>query len=168
LTEFVRDRVLFHVTVSKPYKQAFVAGETIDIGANDNPYFQFYEGSREYAVYDNGNMVNVKAVHWLRLVRDGKIAPHPGILPAIALEVAQHDVMLSRELLMEGNDPLSQARDAIARGADPAAVKQSAPPRVFALEQIPVAFMLSVSQETDDVTTLVVSGANTLDADVTL
>jgi hypothetical protein len=133
LTEFVRDRALFHVTVSKPYKQAFVAGETIDIGANDNPYFQFYEGSREYAVNDNGNMVNVKAVHWLRLVRDGKIAPHPGILPAIALEVAQHDVMLSRELLMEGNDPLSQARDAIARGADPAAVKQSAPPRVLRL-----------------------------------
>ena len=101
LTELVRDTALFHVTVTKPYKQAFAAGQAVKIGADDNPFFRFYEGAREYPIVDNGNMVNVKAVQWLRLVRDGQIAPHPGILPAIALEVAQHYVMLSRELIME-------------------------------------------------------------------
>lgn len=101
MTELVRDKTLFHVTITKLYKQALVVGQAINIGANDNPYFQFYEGAREYPINDNGNMVNVKAVRWLRLVRDGQIAPNPGILPAIALEIAQHYVMLSRELIME-------------------------------------------------------------------
>ena len=101
LTEFVRDRALFHVTVTKPYKQAFASGQNVHIGASDNPFFQFYEGARSYPVNDNGMMVNVKAVRWLRLVRDGLIAPHPGILPTIALEIAEHYVMLCRELIME-------------------------------------------------------------------
>nr|WP_256468909.1 DUF2441 domain-containing protein [Bradyrhizobium sp. 76] len=83
-------------------------------------------------------MVNVKAIRWLSLVREGQIAPHAGVLPAIALEVAQHYVMLSRELIMEdirlnefggkppsrqrclyASDTLSEAKHWQSRLADP-------------------------------------------------
>lgn len=101
VVDAVSNRRLFHVTVTKPYKQAFTAGQIIEIGVIENPFFRFYESAREYPINDNGNLVIVKAIRWLSLVRQGQIAPHPGILPSIALEVAQHYVMLSRELIME-------------------------------------------------------------------
>ena len=56
---------LFHVTVTKPYKQSFAANQVVRIGDAYNPFFQFYEGSREYPITHNGALVNVKAIAWL-------------------------------------------------------------------------------------------------------
>jgi hypothetical protein len=101
MVEQVTDRKLYHVTVAKPYKQPFTAGQAVRIGDTNNPFFQFYEGSREYPITHNGAMVNVKAVAWLRQVRDGTINTSPDILARIGTEVAIHYVMLCRELIME-------------------------------------------------------------------
>jgi Protein of unknown function (DUF2441) len=101
MVEQVTDHKLYHVTVAKPYKTPFVADQVERIGETYNPYFQFYEGAREYPITHNGAIVNVKAVSWLRQVRDKIINTSPEILARIATEVSMHYVMLARELIME-------------------------------------------------------------------
>jgi hypothetical protein len=100
MVEQVKDRKLYHVTLTKPYKQAFTANQVVRVGEAYNPFFGFYEGSREYPVTQaDGSVLQVKAVAFLRQARDGLInSPQ---LPTIATEVATHYVMLCRELLME-------------------------------------------------------------------
>lgn len=94
---------LYHVTVAKPYKRPFLANQTVRIGDTDNPFFRFYEGAREYQVTDGdtGAVIQVKAVAWLKRVRAGTIQTTAQMLAQIAVEVTEHYVMLSRELLME-------------------------------------------------------------------
>ncbi len=100
MVEQVTDRKLYHMTVTKPYKQPFVAGQVVHIGDTDNPFFGFYEGSREYPVHmPNGTILQVKAIKFLNQVKAG--AFNCPILPDIAAEVATHYVMLCRELIME-------------------------------------------------------------------
>ncbi|MFZ1885351.1 MAG: DUF2441 domain-containing protein [Rhodoplanes sp.] len=102
MVEQVKDHKLYHVTVTKPYKQAFTANQVVYIGDTDNAFFGFYEGAREYPVNENGAIVQVKAVAWLKRVRAGTIQPDsPQILANIAAEVTEHYVMLARELIME-------------------------------------------------------------------
>jgi Protein of unknown function (DUF2441) len=100
MVEQVSNFKLYHVTLTKPYKEAFVANQSIKAGSDYNPFFGFYEGSREYPVTQaDGNVTMIKAVAFLRQARDGLInAPQLG---TIAAEVATHYVMLCRELLME-------------------------------------------------------------------
>lgn len=100
MVERVSGRKLFHLTETKPYKQALVLDQVVKIGEGFTPFFGFYEGSRTYPVTDvNGSTVQVPAVKFLKQVQAGNI--NCPILPAIAVEVAQHYVMLSRELIME-------------------------------------------------------------------
>lgn len=100
MVEQVSGRKLFHLTETKPYKQVLVMGQVVKIGESYTPYFGFYEGSRTYPVtLENGTMVHVPAVDFLKRVRDGSI--NCPMLPTIAAEVAQHYVMLCRELIME-------------------------------------------------------------------
>lgn len=103
VAEQVKDRKLFHLTETKAYKQAFVADQVVKIGEAYNPFFGFYEGSREYTVLnsDTGEPFQVKAVAWLKRVRDKKIEVEFDILAKIAAEVAVHYVMLCREIIME-------------------------------------------------------------------
>lgn len=100
MVEQVNDRTFYHVTVAKPYKQAFVQDQVVQVGQQPNPFFGFYEGSREYPVTQgDGSVLQVKAVAFLTHVRDGAInSPQ---FAAIATEVATHYVMLARELVME-------------------------------------------------------------------
>lgn len=100
----VTNHKLYHVTLTKPYKQAFTANQVVRIGDADNPFFGFYEGAREYPVTDSntGATIQVKAVAWLKRVKAGTIQPNsPQILANIAAEVTEHYVMLARELIME-------------------------------------------------------------------
>jgi Protein of unknown function (DUF2441) len=99
----IKGQKLYHVTFTKPYKQAFTADQIVHIGDADNPFFSFYEGAREYPVTDGdtGEIIQVKAVAWLRRVQAGTIRTTPEILARLAVEVTQHYVMLCRELLME-------------------------------------------------------------------
>jgi hypothetical protein len=101
MPEQVSNRTLFHVTAVKPYKQAFVANQVIHVGNTDNPFFRFYESVRQYPAIENGQTIQLEAIRWLTAVRDGGTQPPPGLLPRIAVEVAQHYVMLCRELIME-------------------------------------------------------------------
>jgi hypothetical protein len=103
MVEQVKDRKLFHLTETKPYKQTFVAGQKVTIGETDNPFFGFYEGAREYPVTDHltGGIIQVKAIDWLTRVRNKTILTPPETLASIAYEVTQHYVMLCRELIME-------------------------------------------------------------------
>ena len=100
MAEKVKNRTLYHVTVSKPYKNEFTAGQIIKVGSTPNPFFAFYEGSRQYPVTQaDGTVLQINAVAFLRQVRDGHInCPQ---LARIATELAMHYVMLVRELLME-------------------------------------------------------------------
>ncbi|MEI9899703.1 MAG: DUF2441 domain-containing protein [Hyphomicrobium sp.] len=99
MPEQVTDHILFHVTATNSYKQALVEHQSVITGRSHNPYFGFYEGSRTYPVTHNGAVAEVPAIAFLKKVRDGQInAPQLG---AIAVEVAQHYVMLARELIME-------------------------------------------------------------------
>lgn len=100
MIERVNGRKLFHLTETKPYKQAFVMGQVVKIGESHTPFFGFYEGSRAYPVtLENGATVQVPAVKFLMQVQAGNI--NCPTLPTIAAEVAQHYVMLCRELIME-------------------------------------------------------------------
>jgi hypothetical protein len=101
MVEKVDDRKLFHVTLTKPYKKAFVYGQTAMIGEANNPFFSFYESAREYPVNHNGQLINVRAVDWLKRVRDKTVVTTPETLANYAVEVAVHYVMLCRELIME-------------------------------------------------------------------
>jgi hypothetical protein len=100
MVERVSGRKLFHLTETKPYKNAFVADQVVQIGESYTPFFGFYEGARTYPVtVENGTTVQVPAVKFLKQVLAGNIKSQ--MLPTIAAEVAQHYVMLCRELIME-------------------------------------------------------------------
>jgi Protein of unknown function (DUF2441) len=103
MVEAVKNYKLYHVTLTNPYKQAFVAKQRVSIGTQHNPFFAFYERAREYSVTDRdtGGIFQVKAVDWITRVRDKRILTSPEILASIAHEVTQHYIMLCRELIME-------------------------------------------------------------------
>ena len=62
MVEQVKNRRLFHLTETKPYKQALVAGQKVNIGNDYSPFFGFYEGAREYGVITPNGVVQIKAV----------------------------------------------------------------------------------------------------------
>ena len=101
MVEQVKNRRLFHLTETKPYKQALVAGQKVNIGNDYSPFFGFYEGAREYGVMIPNGVVQIKAVAWLRQVRDGLINIDALNLASNATDIAQHYVMLCREIIME-------------------------------------------------------------------
>jgi len=96
MVEEVRGRKLYHLTVTRPYKQALIGGQIVRAGEAYNPFFGFYERAREYPITDGntGAIVNVTAVSWLRRVKEGTIETSADILARIGFEVAQHYVML--------------------------------------------------------------------------
>lgn len=99
MVEQVKNRKLFHLTETKPYKQAFVAGQKVTVGQEYTPFFGFYEGEQAYWI--DGGTVKVKAVEFLKRVRDKTIFIAPDEFARIAAEVATHYVMLCREIIME-------------------------------------------------------------------
>jgi len=102
MTEQITNKVLFHVTATKPYKQSLTMGQKLRVGDTDNPFFAFYENVRQYPITDsNGRVVDIMALAWLKHVRDGNIRTDYPILANIASEVATHYIMLCRELIME-------------------------------------------------------------------
>jgi hypothetical protein len=103
MVENVINRKLYQVTVTTPYKQAFVEGQKLKVGQDYTPFFRFYETTLQYPVTDGntGSVVQVNAVEWLHRVRIGTIQTSPEILANIAWEVSQHYMMLARELLLE-------------------------------------------------------------------
>lgn len=103
MVEPIKSRKLYQVTVTTPYKQAFVKGQKATIGRDYTPFFRFFENVREYPVTDGstGVVSPVNAIDWLHRVRIGTIQSPPQTVAAIAWEVSQHYLMLARELLME-------------------------------------------------------------------
>lgn len=101
MTEKVTKAELFHVTRGLPYSNEapLKVGESIEIGGRHNPFFSFYEQARRYPVNTEQGEVQVPAIKFLSAVARGEITCPD--LANISLEVAQHYVMLSRELIME-------------------------------------------------------------------
>src|SRR5882757_6019160 len=100
MVEQVTRRKFYHVTLTKQYKQAFILDQEVRVGEAYNAFFGFYEGSREYPVSQpDGSVLHMKAVAFLRQVRDGLI--HTPQLAIIATEVAMHYITFCRELIME-------------------------------------------------------------------
>lgn len=101
MAEIVERREAFHVARTLIYNNnsPMAAGAKLRVGGSVNPFFGFYQNSRTYPVDTPQGRINCKAIKFLNSVRDGQInCPN---LPQIAAEVAQHYVMLSRELIME-------------------------------------------------------------------
>jgi hypothetical protein len=98
--EKITDKTLYHFTANKQYKRALTAGQKVIAGVDYNPFFAFYEGARLYPVtLEDKSIVQVRAIKFLTKVKEGVInCPR---LPVIAHEVAQHYIMLARELIME-------------------------------------------------------------------
>ena len=101
MVEKIADRKLYQVTSTSPYKQAFVKDQKISVGNEYNPFFRFYETTRQYPVTDGntGMITQVNAVEWLHRVRIGTIQTSHEMIASIAWEVSQHYMMLARELL---------------------------------------------------------------------
>lgn len=100
MVEQVTNRNLCHMTVTRPYKQAFADNQMVKVGDAFNPFFAFYESACKYPVTtSDGAVVQVPAIKYLNQVKLGKVnSPN---LATIAAEVATHYVMLCRELIME-------------------------------------------------------------------
>jgi hypothetical protein len=103
MVEKIQNKKPYQVTVTNGYKQAFVAGQSVDVGVEHNPFFKFYEATLEFPVTngDTGATENVNAVDWLFRVRDKTILTSYEMLAAKAVEVSQHYMMLARELILE-------------------------------------------------------------------
>ena len=103
MAENVESQTFFHVSVAKPYKTVLLLHQSLSVGICNNPFFHFYEGVREYPIaQQDGSLLYIEAIDWLNNVRLGRITPaSPAILANIAHEVAEHYVILTRELIME-------------------------------------------------------------------
>lgn len=71
------------------------------VGGEENPFFRFFRTNvRAFEVKQaGGSLLHVPAISFLRNVRDGKITPHK--LADDAFQIADHFVILARELLLE-------------------------------------------------------------------
>ncbi len=101
MAEVVKDRECFHVTRPLPYNNhsPLESGAIVYVGAEHNPFFGFYEKVRAYPVTTVDGQVMCPAIKFLKSVRDGTISgPN---FTQVAVEVAEHYVMLCRELIME-------------------------------------------------------------------
>ena len=91
----------FHVTrilaynKNPPLKIAY----QFEVGNIHNPFFSFYENELNYTVNDPSGRIEVKAIKFLSSVKVGTI--NCPTLPNIAYEIAEHYIMLVRELIME-------------------------------------------------------------------
>jgi hypothetical protein len=97
----VESHRLFHVTRSLVYNQnpPLAVGQAFICGDKHNPFFAFYERPRTYPVHTETGLVNVPAINFLKHVQAGRIRPNN--LAGDALQIAQHYIMLCRELIME-------------------------------------------------------------------
>lgn len=101
MSKKVENFEFFHVTRNLFYstEAPLKKGDRIDIGDKHNPFYSFYEKSRSYSVNTEKGNVQVPAIKFLSAVASGEInCPN---VAQVSLEVAQHYMMLSRELIME-------------------------------------------------------------------
>jgi uncharacterized protein DUF2441 len=94
---------LFHINRQanrSPYP-LLQPGGVITIGSTTNPFFRFFDADgRTFPVTEaNGTVNMVPALRFLGEVRDGTI--NPDDLPGDAYVIAEHFMMLARELLWE-------------------------------------------------------------------
>jgi len=103
MTIQVRDKKLFHVnriTGCSP-ESLLNIDDIIEVGKEYNPFFGYYnKQKRSYPVTMANNQVQeISGLAFLRHVKEDKIqSPH---LSNIAYDVANHFMMLSREMLLE-------------------------------------------------------------------
>lgn len=102
MTKIIQDEELFHINRKLPYSNfnTLMPGQNIATGETYNPFFNFYQGIRQYPVkQNNGDIINLPAIKFLSGVKKGEIKPE--YFPDVAYEIANHFLMLSRELIFE-------------------------------------------------------------------
>ena len=101
MPETVSGYEFFHVTRILAYNNnpALEIAHQFEVGKIRNPFFSFYENELKYTVNDPSGRIEVKAIKFLSSVKDGTI--NCPTLPNIAYEIAEHYIMLVRELIME-------------------------------------------------------------------
>jgi hypothetical protein len=101
MAEMIENREFFHVTRDLPYSRhvPMTIGALIEAGSGQNPFFGFYEGVRSYPVKTSAAVFQVPAIRFVKSVFRKEIdCPN---LPKIAAEIAEHYIILVRELVME-------------------------------------------------------------------
>ena len=98
---YVNNKQFFHVARTVPYNSYddFERGMELEVGKRHNPFFSFYQKAKTFPVNIDNEMIDVKAISFLARVKNGEITPHN--LANDAHDVAQHYLMLARELIME-------------------------------------------------------------------
>ncbi|MGB9151816.1 MAG: DUF2441 domain-containing protein [Alphaproteobacteria bacterium] len=101
MVETVADREFFHITRDVAHNQhaPLMIGSTLEIGNRPNPFFGFYESVRSYSVTTPTEVVQVPAIKFLKSISRGEI--NCPTLPKIAADVAEHYLLLAREIIME-------------------------------------------------------------------
>lgn len=91
----------FHVARVLPWNThpPMNVGETFHVGGSYNPFFGFYEEARKYPVETPTGTVHSPAMTFLKAVSRGEV--NCPSLPDIAVEIANHYLILARELLTE-------------------------------------------------------------------
>ncbi len=102
MPEIVEDRIFFHVASTMDYNRnpPLTDGYEFIVGDTHNPFFGFYEGEITIPINTQTGVIPVKALRFLREVSRGNITPAPDFVHR-AHHIAQHYLMLARELIME-------------------------------------------------------------------
>src|SRR5689334_8757887 len=104
MVELVSEESYFHINSNanlSPH-DLMRMGSIIEIGQQTNPFFRLYETwQRTYDVtnVDTKEVLRVPSIRFLRCVKEGSVTTDA--LPTIAHDVANHFLMLARELFWE-------------------------------------------------------------------
>ncbi|MHB8886531.1 MAG: DUF2441 domain-containing protein [Methylovirgula sp.] len=101
MVEQIAGGEFFHVTRDLPHNQhaPLTIGVMLEAGSKLNPFFGFFEGVRSYPVTTPAAAVRMPAIKFLKSVSRGEI--NCPTLPKIAADVAEHYLLLAREIIME-------------------------------------------------------------------
>lgn len=93
----------FHVSCEHAYNKfsRLETGSTVLCGLRSNSFFSFYEDELLIPISGPNGTDHLKAMHYLNNVRLGNINPDYSTYPTYAYHIAQHYMMLARELVME-------------------------------------------------------------------
>jgi len=103
MTQIVQDQIFFHVNMRRFYNpySAMAVGQKITIGGGFNPFFDYFRKNISSFTLrkQDGTQQEIPALNFLRNVKEGYITPDN--LPLTAFQIAEHYVILTRELIFE-------------------------------------------------------------------
>lgn len=102
MCEIINQAEFFHINRRAAWSQynLMSLNDEIEFGNEINPFFTYFiKSKRTYPVNDKGNIIQVPAIKFLRAVSQNQVSCQN--ITNIALEIAQHFLMLAREVYWE-------------------------------------------------------------------